>query len=91
MPLDAQARSIVTRAEYAMRMMRRGAALPRCHWAVRWEEEGLETRLPHVEAARIFSALTCLRARMRFEAGQGAEAGPARFAGRLARRHPGRL
>src|SRR5689334_10370150 len=62
MALDAQARKIVTRAAYSLRMMHHGAALPRCDWGIGWEE-GIEVRLPHVDAARALSSLACLRAR----------------------------
>jgi RNA polymerase sigma factor (sigma-70 family) len=74
MPLDAHAREIVTRAAYALRMVQRGAALPRCDWAVD-RERGIEI-LPstHGDGARVLSALACLRARLRFEEGQSAAA-----------------
>jgi hypothetical protein len=74
MPLDAQARQLVARAEYAFRMLHQGAALPRCDWGLGWEEEGVELLIPQGGPARVLSALACLRARMRFEAGQNAEA-----------------
>src|SRR5262245_51769628 len=44
MPLDAPAREAVTRAGYALRMMRRGAAVPGCDWGVGWADEGFENR-----------------------------------------------
>ena len=74
MPLDAQARALVTRAEYALRMMHQGAALRRCDWGIGWEEEGVGLLLPQGNGARVLSSLACLRARLRFEAGQNAEA-----------------
>lgn len=74
MPLDAPARGMVTRARYSLQMMHRGAALPRCEWAVGWADEGLGNRLPYLEAARLLSSLACLRARVRFEEGQSVEA-----------------
>jgi hypothetical protein len=73
MPLDAHARELVTRADYAFRMMHRAAALPHCHWGIGYEE-GIELLLPHAQAARTLSALACLRARIRFEDGRNAEA-----------------
>jgi hypothetical protein len=73
MPLDAQARERVTRAAYALRMMRRGAALPRCDWASGFEP-GIEISYSRGDGARVLSALACLRARLRFEDGHGAEA-----------------
>jgi hypothetical protein len=74
MPLDAQARESVGKAEYALRMMHHGARLPRCDWGIGWEEDGVEVLLPQMTAARVLSSLACLRARMRFADGHGAEA-----------------
>jgi len=74
MPLDADARELVTKSEYALRMMYQGAALPRCEWGMGWEEEGIEALLPQMSAARLLSTLACLRARLRFEQGQSAAA-----------------
>jgi hypothetical protein len=73
MPLDAQARELVTKADYAFRMMRHGAALPRCAWGLGYEE-GIELLIPHAQAARTLSKLACLRSRMRFEDGRNAAA-----------------
>ncbi len=73
-PLDAPARKMVSQAAYALRMMHCGAALPSCDWAIGWEEEGFGNRLPYLEGARVLSSLACLRARLRFEEGQSAEA-----------------
>jgi hypothetical protein len=73
MPLDAQAREIVTKSEYALQMMHHGAALPRCDWGVGYEE-GIYARFPQGPAARLMSSLVCLRARLRFEEGRNAEA-----------------
>jgi hypothetical protein len=74
MPLDTRAKEIVTKAEYALKMLHYGAALPRCEWAFGWEEDGIEVLLPNLSAARVLSSLACLRARMRFEEGQSGEA-----------------
>jgi hypothetical protein len=73
MPLDDHARELVAKADYALKMVHAGAALPRCEWAIGFEE-GVSTRLPHAEAARALSALACLRARIRFEEVRDAEA-----------------
>jgi hypothetical protein len=54
-------------------MMQRGAALPRCDWGIGYEE-GVGTKFPYLRAARLTANLACLRARMRFEDGQNAEA-----------------
>src|SRR6185312_6219422 len=51
MPLDASAREIVAKADYALRMMHRGSSLPRCDWGLGYEE-GIELLLPHAQAAR---------------------------------------
>ncbi len=74
MPLDDHARAVVSKAEYALRMMHQGAALPRCDWGIGWEEEGIEALLPYLSAARVLSSVACLRARLRFEEGRNAEA-----------------
>src|SRR5262249_23245203 len=74
MPVDAQARESVGKAEYALRMMHHGARLPRCDWGIGWEEDGVEVLLPQMTAARVLSSLACLRARIRFADGHGAEA-----------------
>src|SRR5262249_56271794 len=73
MPLDDSARRMVDRAAYALKMMHYAAALPHCEWGLD-NEEGLEHRMPHAEAARTLPSLVCLRARLRFEAGPNREA-----------------
>jgi hypothetical protein len=90
MPLDGPARGMATEAGYALAMMRRGAALPRCDWAIGWADEGLGNRLPHLDLAKLLSALACLRARLRFEEGQGAEAVSDIFAAMAMARHTSR-
>jgi hypothetical protein len=72
MPLDAGARRMVAEAGYALDMVHRGAALPRCDWAIGWPDEGIGNRLPYLEGATLLSSLACLRARVRFEEGQNA-------------------
>jgi hypothetical protein len=74
MPLDGHAKELVTKAYYALQKMHRGAALPRCDWAIGWEEEGLNNLLPHAQASRVLGSLACLRARLRFEEGRNGEA-----------------
>jgi hypothetical protein len=73
MPLDARAREIVSRAAYALRMMQRGAALPRCDWAID-PEQGVEIPFTHAVGGQVLSSLACLRSRLRFEEGRNAEA-----------------
>lgn len=73
MPLDARARDLATRGAYALREMRRGAALPRCDWAApaQW---GVALSFSPGEGARALSGLACLRARLAFEEKRPAEA-----------------
>ena len=85
-PLDDLARKILADADYSLRMMHYGVAQPRCDWGVS-HEEGIFTRLPQANAARVLSSLACLRARMRSEAGQGAEAVDDIVAGMILGRH----
>jgi hypothetical protein len=73
MPLDAHARELVTKGAYALRMMRQGAALPRCDWSVPLER-GVNLSFTPGDGALVLCSLACLRARMRFEEGQTAEA-----------------
>jgi RNA polymerase sigma factor (sigma-70 family) len=73
MPLDAQARGLVTRAAYALRMMHQGAARRHCDWAID-SERGIEIPYTHGDGAQVLSSLACLRARLRFEEGHHAEA-----------------
>jgi hypothetical protein len=73
MPLDAPARETLTKARYALLMMHFGAALPHCDWGIGYED-GVGTLLPYAKAARLMANLACLRARLRFEEGQSAEA-----------------
>ena len=72
-PLDAHSRETVNQAEYALQMMRRGAALRNCDWGVSYED-GVFLLLPQGSAARLLTSLARLRAGLRFEAGQNAEA-----------------
>jgi hypothetical protein len=74
MPLDAQTREIVSKAEYSLRMMHHAVMLPDCDWGIDWEADGIEVLLPQMGAARVLSSLACLRARMRFDEGRRAEA-----------------
>lgn len=69
MPLDAHARDLVTKAEYSLRMLHRGAAVRPCNWGIAYKDEGAETRLPQLSAARVLSALAGLRARIEFAEG----------------------
>jgi hypothetical protein len=70
MPLDAHARELVANAEYSLRMLHRGAALRPCHWGIGYKDDGAETRLPQLSAARVLSGLAGLRARIEFAEGR---------------------
>jgi hypothetical protein len=72
-PVDADLRKILTKAEYSLQMLHRGAAVRRCDWGISYQD-GVYTLLPHADAARVLTSLACLRGRLRFEAGQNAEA-----------------
>jgi hypothetical protein len=72
-PLDEPARQMLIKAEYALQMLHRGAALHDCDWGISYED-GIFTRLPHTDAARVLTSLACVRGRLRFEAGQSAAA-----------------
>jgi len=74
MPLDDRARALVAGAEYPLRLMHYGAALPTCEWGVDWKAEGIEALLPQLTAARALTSIASLRARMRFAEGKSAEA-----------------
>ena len=73
MPLDDQARGLLSKADYALEMMHFGAIQPNCDWGIAYEP-GVATRLPQAQASRELSALACLRARMRFKEGRTADA-----------------
>jgi hypothetical protein len=85
-PLDDAARKILANAEYSLQMMHHGAAQSRCEWGM-GHEEGIYTRLPQAEAARVLSSLISLRARSRCEAGQSAAAVDDIVAGMTLGRH----
>jgi len=60
MPLDAQTREIVSKAEYSLRMMHHAEVLPACDWGIDWEADGIEVLLPQMGAARVLSSLNAL-------------------------------
>src|SRR5262249_52314146 len=74
MPLDAKAKDLLAKSDYALRMMYQGAALKNCAWGIGWAEEGVEALLPQMGAARVLTTIACVRARMRFEEGKSDEA-----------------
>jgi hypothetical protein len=73
-PLDEPTRKMLTHAEYSLQMLHRAAALRRCDWSISYADDGVFARLPHADASRAIAFLACLRSRVRFEAGQNAEA-----------------
>jgi hypothetical protein len=73
-PLDKQARDVVSKSSYSLRLLRQGAALPRCDWGIAWQELGAEVRLSHLDAARVLANLAALRARIHFADGKNSEA-----------------
>jgi RNA polymerase sigma factor (sigma-70 family) len=73
MPLDADARQLVTKAGYALRMMHQGASHPGCDWAG-GVERGIDLSFSHADGAGVLGSLACLRARLRFAEGKNAEA-----------------
>lgn len=72
-PLDDSVRKIVKDAEYSLEMLHRGSAIRRCDWGMTYED-GVFALLPHAPASRVLTSVACLRARLRFEAGQNVEA-----------------
>jgi hypothetical protein len=74
MPVGSQARELVTKSDYSLKMLLRGAALARCDWGINFAEDGVDVLLPHLQGARTLGYLACLRARMRFEEGRNKEA-----------------
>src|SRR5262249_4781895 len=52
-----------------LRMLHRGAKLPRCEWALGYED-GEHMLFVHIQPARQLAKWACLRARARFEQGQ---------------------
>jgi hypothetical protein len=73
MPLDARARELVGKGAYALRMMRRGAAAPRCDWTTP-PDRGIDLPFSNADGALLLSSLACVRARLRLEEGQSREA-----------------
>ncbi len=73
-PLDVHAREMVSKGDYALRLLHIGAAMPRCDWGYSYDELGIGLRLAHNEGARALASLACLRARLRFADGKNAEA-----------------
>ncbi len=73
MPPDARARQMVSQAAYALRMLQRGAARPRCDWAVD-AERGIDLPFTRAGRAGVLASVAGLRARLRFEEGHHRDA-----------------
>jgi hypothetical protein len=73
MPLDAQAKEVVGKAEYALKLMKQGTALKHCDWGIPYAD-GINILLPQLDGVRLLTSLASLRARLRLEAGATAEA-----------------
>jgi hypothetical protein len=71
-PLDDDLRKLVGASEKGLLYLRRGAALPRCDWALDYED-GISLLLPHLEKARSLTLFACLRARIALSDGRPAE------------------
>ena len=74
MPLDAKARELAGKADAALKLLRRGAALKNCDWGVSYDQDGIYALLPHLPAARDLASLACLHARLSLQNGHEAEA-----------------
>ncbi len=74
MPLDAKARELVGKADAALKLLRRGAALKNCDWGISYDQDGIYALLPHLPAARNLASLACLHARLSLQDGHDAEA-----------------
>ncbi len=70
MPLGAHAKELVADAEYSLRMLHRAATVRACNWGIGYKDDGAETRLPQLSAARVLSAHAGLRARIEFAEGR---------------------
>ncbi len=62
-PLDESARNMLTQSEYALQMLHRAAAQQGCDWGISYQD-GVFTRLPHADAARVLCSLACMRRRL---------------------------
>jgi hypothetical protein len=72
-PLDDAARKLIEHSNKSFLFLRRGAAQPRCDWALDYAD-GIELLLPHLEKARSISLLACLQARIALEDNRPADA-----------------
>jgi hypothetical protein len=67
-PLDAAALKLIDRSRNSLEYLHRGSKLPRCDWALDYED-GISLLLPHMAKARTLAGLAALRARHAFERG----------------------
>jgi hypothetical protein len=73
MPLTPRVKEMVQGSEGALHELYNGAAVPDCAWGLTFED-GISALFAECPAARLLAGLACLRARLRFEAGNHAEA-----------------
>jgi hypothetical protein len=64
-------RKLVSEYKHALEMLRRGSAIRSCEWGVQVEQDLIETHTPHYFPARRIMDVACLRAQVRFAAGDG--------------------
>src|SRR5262245_33704987 len=70
MPLDAQAKEIVTKSDYSLKMMYYGAGLRNWDGGIDCDAEVVQALLPQMHAARTLATIAFLRARVRFDEGR---------------------
>jgi hypothetical protein len=68
-PLDAAALKLIASSEPSLLYLHRGAKLPRCDWALDYED-GPMLLMPHLHKARLLMGLAVLRARREFTQGE---------------------
>ncbi len=67
-PLDAAALKLIEQSRNSLQYLHRGAKLPRCDWALDYED-GISLLVPHLSKARTLASLAALRARHEFKQG----------------------
>jgi hypothetical protein len=67
-PLDAAALKLIEQARNSLQYLHRAARLPRCDWALDYED-GISLLIPHLSKARTLAQLAALRARHEFAQG----------------------
>jgi hypothetical protein len=70
--LGKMAEDLIGRGDYALQYLYRGAALEHCVWGLDIEKDGMMVQFHHCAKTRDLARLVLLRARYRFEQGDGA-------------------